>query len=88
MLRICFDPSEDFTITFPGGELFKQGSRIEAKEGDDVLVERSVVIKFAVSAHDGGATFVQHAWEGDVAAPATTRAARRTLPKVGRGDSC
>jgi hypothetical protein len=49
MLRICFDPSEDFTITFPGGELLKQGSRIEAKEVDDVLVERSVVIKFPVS---------------------------------------
>ena len=60
----------------------------EAKEVDDVLVERSVVNKFAVPAHDGGAAFVEHAWEGDVAAEATTRAARRTLPKVGRGDSC
>ena len=88
MLRICFDPSEDFTITFPGAELLEQGSRIQAKEVNDVLVESSVVIKFAIPAHDGGAAFVEHAWEGDVAAQATTRAARRTLPKVGRGDSC
>ena len=88
MLRICFDPSEDFTVAFPGSELLEHGSRIEAKEVDDVLVERSVVIKFAVPAHDGGATFVEHAWQDDVAAEATTWAARRTLPKVGREDSC
>ena len=42
--RRCFDPSEDFTIAFSGGELLEQGSRIEAKEVDDALVERSVVI--------------------------------------------
>jgi hypothetical protein len=44
MLRICFDPFEVFTIAFPGGELLEHGSQIEAKEVDDVLVERSVVI--------------------------------------------
>ena len=48
----------------------------------DVPVERSVVIKFAVPAHDGGATFVEHAWQSDVAAEATTRAARRTLGEI------
>ena len=86
VLRMPADPFQDLGVAFAGGELLEQSRRIEPEEVDDVLVEGRVVSKFAIFADKGGAAFVEHARERNVATKAAARAARRTLGEIRCGD--
>ncbi len=76
------DPFEDFAIAFTQGELFLQLFGIDAGELQDVLIQRAGIMKVAIGASDGGAAFVQHAWQEDVTAETDSRAARGAFGEV------
>ena len=79
VLLIFFNPAEDFAITQTAGGLFFQRDGIHSCEFQEVLVERAVVVVFAVFFAKSGATFIEHPGEKNIATQANAGAARRIL---------
>lgn len=59
--------------------------RVNANAVEEVLLQRAVVMIFAVLAGERGAALVEHARQQDEAAEASARTAGRTLGEVGGG---
>ncbi len=81
--RVFFDPREDFTVAFAGGNFRLQRLVRDAGEPKPMPIHRVIVFVFARRAGECGATLVEDASEEDVAAEPHARAARRTLGEVG-----
>lgn len=86
MLGIALQPFQNLTVAFSCAQLLKHYLGVKAKKVDYVLIEWRVILKLAVLADDRGATFIEHARQGDKAAQLATRTSRRTLGQIGCGD--
>ena len=61
VFRVRVDPFQDFAVAFPGGKLLLERSGIDAGKLEKPLIERAVVMVFAVDPGDGGAALVEGA---------------------------
>src|SRR5262245_23625396 len=80
----AFDPGEDFAVAFGLLQLGQQLFCINAREVEEPLVQRAVVVILAVLVGERRAALVQQPWQLRVAAEADARTARRMLGEVGR----
>jgi hypothetical protein len=79
MLLIFFNPSEDFAITQTAGDLFFQGDGIHSHKFQEILIQRAVVVVFAVFFAKSGTTLVENPGKKDIATESDARATRRML---------
>jgi len=84
VFRVGFDPGEDFAVAFALLQLGQQLFSINAREVEEPLVQRGVVVILAVLVGERRAALVQQPWQLRVAAKADARTARRMLREVGR----
>ena len=66
--RVLLNPSENLTVAFPGGEFRLQRLGGDSGEADEVLVQGTVVLVFALGPRQQSPALVEHPWKQCVAA--------------------
>jgi hypothetical protein len=82
VLAVRRHPVEHFAVASALRDFRFKGFRIDAREFDEVLVHRAVVMVFAIFADDGRAAFVEHPRKDDITAETDTHAARSALSEI------
>lgn len=80
--RVGVEPGEEIAVALTSGHLGFESFGVDAGELEEVLVERAGVFVFTLAAGEGGAAFVEHTREDDVAAEAHVGATGGSLGEV------
>ena len=85
---VLHDPGQDRAVAETFGHLGFEGGGVDAREGQEALIERAIVVVLTMGSCQFRTAFVEHAGKEDEAAKADARTAGRTLSEIhGKGEA-